>query len=460
MAGVACAVYAAFSVGRHLRFETGIDLGIFDQALWHYSRFEAPESTIFHYHPSLLGDHFHPIVIVLTPLYWIWSDPIVLLLAQAILVAASVVPVFLFSVPRVGRGGAYLVAAAYALYWAIHAAIAYDFHEVAFAPLLIALAILFADRRQWVPYFAAVSLLLAVKEDMAFVVVFLGLFLLARRSWRPAIASIALGVAWWYAITKLVIPAFADGRPFLYWTYTDLGGDLGDALKNIATHPDKPFRLLVDHHEKVRTLAYLFLPFLGLTLLSPIGLLAIPLVAERMYSTKTGFWRTEFHYSLAIAPVVVMGAVDGLRNLLRLVPIERLMPRAATVGAASMLLGSFVASAKISPLRTDAGKVLKGSPAQRAYGDAVRLVGPDASVGADFFLVPHVSERRLIYYFEFGMPETDYILVRDPGPYAREARGRSARYATIFHRDGLRVLERRTPAPTTVRPLNPGEPAK
>jgi len=64
------AAYAAYAVIRHEDFITGLDLAIFDNALWHYSRFETPVSPIKGL-PNVLGDHFHPIVVVLAPLYWI-----------------------------------------------------------------------------------------------------------------------------------------------------------------------------------------------------------------------------------------------------------------------------------------------------------------------------------------------------------------------------------------------------
>jgi uncharacterized membrane protein len=181
-----------------------------------------------------------------------------------------------------------------------------------------------------------------------------------------------------------------------------------------------------------------------------------------MFSSKAAFWGTDFHYSLAIAPVIAMGAADGLRNLLRFAPaIERRIPRAATVGAALMLAGSLLASAKISNLRSAVRDAVRGpTAAERASADAVRLIPSGASVGADGRFIPHLSHRRLIYGYEFGMPETDYILVDDPGPYAREARAKRARYTTIFRRDGVLVMKRNAPASTKVQRFNFREPAK
>ena len=120
----AAVAYAVVAIVRHQHFETASDLAIFDQAVWHYSRFEAPESTVLVLRageewprlPSILGDHFHPLVAVLAPLYWLWADARMLLVAQAGLVAASVVPVFLFARLHVERLAAYLLAAAYLLY--------------------------------------------------------------------------------------------------------------------------------------------------------------------------------------------------------------------------------------------------------------------------------------------------------------------------------------------------------
>ena len=38
--------YGLYAVFRHWNFHSGYDLAIFDQAIWHLSRFEAPASTI------------------------------------------------------------------------------------------------------------------------------------------------------------------------------------------------------------------------------------------------------------------------------------------------------------------------------------------------------------------------------------------------------------------------------
>ena len=60
------------------------------------------------------------------------------------------------------------------MFCGIQSAVAFDVHEVAFAPLLIAWAALFADREQWRRALLCVLALLLVKEDLAFLVIAFG----------------------------------------------------------------------------------------------------------------------------------------------------------------------------------------------------------------------------------------------------------------------------------------------
>src|SRR5438093_8968470 len=84
---LAFAAYASISVYRHEHYASNaFDLAVQDQTVWGYSRFEFIYNTVLGI-PNLLGDHFHPILMVLGPFMWIWSSVRVLLLAHAVLLA-------------------------------------------------------------------------------------------------------------------------------------------------------------------------------------------------------------------------------------------------------------------------------------------------------------------------------------------------------------------------------------
>jgi uncharacterized membrane protein len=394
---------ASASIIRYVHLQSGLDLAIFDQAVWRYSNLQSPYSTIKF--ENLLGDHFHPIVALLAPLYWVWSDPRMLLIAQSALIAASIIPVFLFAEPRLGRAGAYLLAAAYATFWAIQVGVLFDFHEVAFAPLLIALTVLFADRRRFGWMWVAVALLLCVKEDLSVYVVFLGIYLLTKREYRQGLALVIAGIVWYELVTKVFIPNFANGHAFQYWTYSELGGNPLSAVWTLIHEPWKIFSVAFSPGQKAGTIVLLLAPFFFLCLCSRVFILALPLLAERFYSTTPALWTAHFHYSLSVAPVLAMGAAAGLANLVTLLRRRQLLPArhartAITAVAAAMLLASIVVtrfeSADSALAQLTSPQLYHEPPYAAAAERAISHVPASASVATVDSVLAHLSDRDTI----------------------------------------------------------------
>jgi len=463
----AAAVFALYSIVRHeVGWATGPDLANFDQAIWHLSRFEAPRISVFFHLPSVFGDHLHPVILLLVPLYWVSAEPSLLLAAQAVVVAGSTLPVFVFARRRLERGAAYLLSAAYLLFWGLHSGVAFDFHELAFAPLLIALAIERGDAGRLPAFFAVVAMLLAVKEDMALVVVALGVWLALRGSPRAGLACAALGAAWFALAMKVLLPAFAGGRGYQHWEYTPIGENLPDALRNLVTDPVDALQTLVTPGEKARTIGWLLAPFLGLVALSPLLVLAIPLVAERMFSANPNHWVTDYHYSMAIAPILAMGAADGLANL-RVLAARRgreVPDRAVRAACAAMVLVSAVGAVRLAPLADlkNAG-FYRMDRSTRVARDALTRLPAGASVAAQWQYMPHVSQREEIVGIVPGPSRPDYIAVNladpklppFPSPTFAALRATVAAkegdYERVTDEAGFVLLRRRAGVPESLR---------
>src|SRR6267143_1891965 len=113
LALVVAVAYAAISIDRHDHFASNaFDLGVQDQTVWGYSRLQMIPNTV-EMIPNLLGDHFHPILMAVAPLYWIWDDARVLLVVQAALLAVAGLPIFWWASERLGLLAAIVMEAAY-----------------------------------------------------------------------------------------------------------------------------------------------------------------------------------------------------------------------------------------------------------------------------------------------------------------------------------------------------------
>jgi uncharacterized membrane protein len=458
-------IYSSLSILRHRHFTSGAyDLGIFDQVIWQYSQFQAPYSSVRSnlLTENLLGDHFHPILALLSPLYWFTDNVEALLVAQALLFAIAIIPIFLFTEKRLGKVAAYLFAISYSLFWGIQKAVEFDFHEIAFAVPLLALAIYFIDEKRWKAYFICLALLLLTKENLSVTVFFFGVYLLAMRQFKQGLISIVAGIIWFFAAVKIFIPFFIEpstmrvdrgGSYYRYWSFNQFGPDPLSALVTIIKNPLLVIQTLFSPGTKLRTYWYIFHPFLFLAFFSPLFILALPLLMERFLSEGAHFWGTDFHYSAVLAPVLVMASVDGLCRITR--RIKKIKAQYLIIPASSLVLILNLYLLPQFPLwNLTSPAYWRMSASDLAGRRAVSLIPPTVSVAAQAPVTPHLSHRRMIYVLNplTIIPDSDFIIASDrvssfPFPgfqdikyylNAQEARG----YRKIFEQEGWVVLKR------------------
>ncbi len=401
-------VYSCYGLIRFRRFRDGtFDLVIFDQAVRGYAHMRAPVSIArgvtdgIGTHFSVLGDHWSPILAVLAPLYWIHDGPTTLIAAQAVLFALAIPPLWVFTRRLLGPGAAYFVCGAYALSLPIAAAINFDFHEVAFVPVLTAVMAerLQAGRRAHAV--AAAIALLMVKEDMGLLIAGYGAYLFLIKERRLGAWFMMGGVAATWLSTQVLIPAFGGSATF-YWAYGPLGSTVPAAAWHVATHPLQTLRMLVTPGVKVATMVSLVAPLGFVSLASPMVVAAVPLLLERMLATGyPSWWTTSYHYDAFIVMVLVLAAVDGAARIQRLIRVEvvserpwlRIGPRAgaaARSGAAPSAAGVTHAadgSGSAAVTRAQAGETRAAAAAGADHSAApaaraVRWQVPLASVWA------------------------------------------------------------------------------
>jgi uncharacterized membrane protein len=378
--------YSALSVSRHLHLEsTAYDLGIFEQALRSYAELRAPVSELKGAGFNLLGDHFHPALALLAPLYRLFPSPVTLLVAQAVLLAVSVVPVARFAIEARGcRDGAF-VGIAYGLSWGIQQAVWFDFHEVALAVPLLAVSARLLARRRWGAAVLWALPLLLVKEDQALTVAAIGAYVCwrGRRGLGAAVAGVAVLAG---VLTVLVVvPALNPGHVYPYASVAQPAG------------ADPLTRFLLPAAKAVTVLA-LLAPTAFMALRSPLVLLAVPTLAARYWAANPFYWGTGFHYSATLMPVLFVAFVDGLE---RLGPSPDPFLRRLRVAAPSVALLLAVAmTAHGQPLRALAEpttwRLPPGVPAAHA---ALAVIPDGADVAATNRLAPQLTSRCRVFLF-------------------------------------------------------------
>jgi uncharacterized membrane protein len=409
-AGTAASFYAWASILRHNRFSSNAyDLGIFDQTIWGYSRLELVRNTVKGV-PNLLGDHFHPALMAVAPAYWAWNDARVLLVVQALLLAAASLPIFWWARPRLGLAGATVMQLGFLGFWGLLAGMIFDFHELALAVPAISFGLYALLERRPRLFWSMFVLGCLSKEDIALTFAAMGLYaLLVQRRGRFGLGVIALASSWFAVTVGTIVPAIA-GHRYTYWDYPSLGPSWTRAPLAVARRPWRVIATLFDRAAKRDTLAATFGAWLFLPLVSPLFLVAIPAVAERFLAKNASFWTMKFQYSLPLAPILAFAAVDSLCRL----------PKVRLVGAAGVLAcGLVLTLAVVRPLHTLTGYMPAGRAA--AIDACLDRIPPQAAVAASGSLVPHLTHRLRITLL--GRQGHDrYLAVRGAHVHARDFR--------------------------------------
>ena len=465
LTAAAALVYCLDSLNLLRRFlASTFDLVIFDQGIRGYAHLAAPVSVARGVsdgqgaHFLLLADHWSPVLALLAPLYWIHDSPATLLVAQGVLFALAIPPLWAYTRRQIGSGAAYFVCVAYALSLPVMEAVIFDFHEVAFVPVLTAVMVeRFDAGKRWQGVLAAVALLL-VKEDMGLLVAgFGGYLLLTRRRWT-GLAFVVGGVAATWAATHLLIPAFGGSASF-YWAYGQFGSTLGGALLNVLTHPLHALHVFVTPEVKARTMIGLLAMFGFLPLASPMVVAVLPLLAERMLASGYPlWWQAKFQYDAFLVMMLCCAAVDGAARLQRHWPARWIPRRPATLWAAAICAAALVYLPS-SPF----GSLLKPgfyntNARMRAAAAAVAHVPAGVEVEASNNIGPALSGRDTVLLLD-GTPRWAPWVVGDtlgldfpfctPSQQAQEvAYLRAHGYALVYADHGYVVLHRPADART------------
>src|SRR3984893_8598510 len=396
LALIAAAAYAAISIYRHNHFgSNAYDLGVQDQTVWGYSRLQMIPNTV-EMIPNLLGDHFHPILMVIAPLYWIWDDVRVLLVVQAGLLAAAAIPIFWWGQQRLGRIAAIAIEAAYLTFWGVFSGVMFDFHHIAFAVPAVSFGLYAVLTKRNRLFWAMLAVGLLTRENIALTFAAIGVYIaLVQHRWRLGAAVIAVSVAWFAALIELVMPAIA-GAPYGHWTYDALGTGPGSAFLHVIRPPLSSLRLLVDNSAKLKLLGGLLGAWLFLPLLSPIALVAIPTLFERLWSSNPALWSASFQYSLVIAPILAFAAVDGLARLQQRLPLPHWQERVRVGVSLAVLAAGLVLSFGVVRPLDELVTYISGSQASTIQS-CLNVIPADASVSASYKLLPHLSHRSEVY---------------------------------------------------------------
>jgi uncharacterized membrane protein len=449
--------FGSLSVLRHVAFNTGrFDLGNMVQAVWSTAHGDVLAVTGLQGQQfSRLGAHFDPLLAAFAPLWWLWPDPTMLLVAQSVAIALGAVPVYLLARRHLGseRAGAGF-ALAYLLYPPTQWLALNEFHPVALATPLLLAAFWFLDGDRLLPFALVAGTACLTKEHVGLAVAAIGVwYAVARGRRRAGLAIAAAGTAVAALAIGVIVPHYAPAgtSPFA-GRYRAVGGSPLGIAETLLTDPARVLGEAFDGHG-VPYLLELVLPLAALPLLAPVAAAtALPELAANLLSSTRTQQSIHFHYTAAAIPGLVTASIFGAA---RLRTRRDLVAGVLVVALASNYLLGAIPLWRSFPGGEDLGsREHIVTEHDRVTARALRLIPADAVVSATNSLGAHLSERRRVLSFPL-LDDATWIAADEtrPGyrdridPLATSKRLRRLRadraWQIVFDEGGITLFRRR-----------------
>lgn len=387
----------ACSAARHLLLQSNAyDLGLFDQWAWLVSQGIPPLSSMEGVH--LLADHGAWAFMAAGGLYALHPSVQWLFATQAFALSLTAVPIWMLAAQaELPRRICWLACLLWWLQPVVFNSNLFDFHpEVWVMPVL---AMSFWCQRAQKPrlWLALLLLMLGCRDGLVLVTTGIALELACRRRWRWSAAAAALSTLWLLMLWKWLYPWLRDGEgpKAAGQMFGHLQGGAAEVLLNL---------------DWAGGLSYLLLLMLPCGLFwrrgsLPVLLIGVPLVLVNLLSASPSYRTLVHHYSLPLAVVSVLAAIDGLATRERKGQGPQRRARALLIGWAILC---WLALAKPWFFT---GPYLERLNQRAATVNAIAQIPQEAKVLTTSYLVPHLSQRQHIAFPKtgFGTPLKDTI---------------------------------------------------
>ncbi|MDI1354384.1 MAG: DUF2079 domain-containing protein [bacterium] len=266
------------------------------------------------------------------------------------------------------------------------------------------------------------------REDMPLCLIFISLFLMIvyrkdRERFRWAGIFALLSILYFVVVFTVLIPFFEDqNKKFNLFDYGILGENPLKALTFVLTHPLKATQYLFVNHlndaafDWVKTSFYVLYGVCGGFLLfkRPLYFLClIPFVAKKMFNDSPQRWGYENYYSIefvCLLPLFIFSILAEFKN-------ERLRyGTAITICVISLLLTAVCLKESLNgglgnrKINFFSSNFYKSEQNVSSIHKLLKLIPAQTPLCASSDLIPHLSERKKIFYYPYTK-ECEYVCV-------------------------------------------------
>lgn len=427
-----CVYFAFLAFARHNNFYSlRLDLGNMNQTVWNVSRGNGftltdPQGTA---QQSRLAIHADFLLILLAPLYVLWSDPRLLILVQVVIVGLGALPVYWIAkdILRSETMGMFF-AAAYLLYPSVERITVHDFHAVALSMSFLLFAYWFMYKKKWVLFVVFAALAAFGKEHIWITTGLMGIYIALREKKFRWVGIVTAGMSFfifYYLIWKAIPSVAPEGQHFALSYLSDFGDTQNSIVRNLLLHPFQVLRTLM-LSDRLQYYIRLLFPVAMLPIFSPFALLfGAPSLLINALSNNALMRIIDYQYTSDITPFLFVSAIKGYAVIASAIQ-SRFRGVYRRRGNAILLIAfiACVAWASVSWGELPYGRqsrfyyFMTPLPEKAVMQQVEAAVKPMYTVSATNNIGAHFSGREFLYAFPVNALSSDFVIAKLGDQYA------------------------------------------
>ncbi len=399
-------IYSFVAVIKHNHFQTGLDFGIYVQTFWSYINLKLPRVTFYPTYGDLVwADHFTPSLILMAPIYYLWSDPKILLILQSVLFVFGGYPIYLLAKERLKSFYlSFALVFGYLVFLGTQFALTFDFHTATYTAIFLPWLFYFLFKGNWKLLFFLTVLVMGTKEDAPLLLAAIAFYLMiSKKNTKLGFFLLILNLSYFFLVTKVIMPKLSVFSAKVF--------DTPELPKNLWQWAV----VLFDSPLKTRTMFLTLASFLFLPLLS--GWFFIVAIAHFLInfisSQFSGRWDIFLHYRVHLSSILSFGTILGIEKLksLKFVKIRKnilFLTIPSFIIVVSLIMDWYLHL----PLNTLFKKQFYAYETWMSDNEEViKRIPKEAYLLTQNNLAPHVANREHLYYYPKNLDKADFIFL-------------------------------------------------
>jgi len=322
-------IFSCLSLVNHYNFRTNaLDLGMFNHALYSFAHGKMNYFTLDLHgeFPVYLADHFSPLTMLYSPLYYVFGSW-TLLLVQIVSVLIGALGCYkVFGIYLPNSRLKCLVLIIFLAQWSIMSALAFDFHNNVVAAMMVPWLYYYYLKEKRTAFLILFLLILIAKENMSLWLIFILVGFVLQKGWyeiktnwkkyfRFEVPLILFSAVYFYLVVFKLMPfLYDDASRDMVSRIGYHGETAGGLLTSMISNPVETFRLFFvsDSTDPMslgikEELHWVVLLSGGLALiLRPAFLIMlVPIYVQKMLNGNSAYWGISSPLTGELAVIIV-----------------------------------------------------------------------------------------------------------------------------------------------------------